>query len=385
MKQIEDKLTTFKNNIDAANHKIDMSKYKEIYVTSDIHADVRKFLQLLLKEKIISIDKVGTILKKDFDPYANQLGENTDFINSIKFIKPNTLFIILGDLIDGKRRKPIDDTVGNFEILLHVILFNMRITAKSIGSDVLFTLGNHDLHNIYGDIYANNNLLDYAHSIEYFGKYNNYKQNIATALRPFYELSPYIMLYLQNNNDTKYIGIHAGIHESSVKDMLPELENIQQEINSKGLKIVLTNSDDTDLSEMAENALVKEGKGGLWTRRYATSSIKCDDIKTKATILVGHCPTNSYIERHLKKTQDAVGNYDNCLNSEQEGKKGCALAICPDTDKKPKVILVDTMMSCAFYEKNYDDKNRNHEFILLKDAEIYRKPAGETEILVWKP
>ena len=386
MGPIQEKLTTFKNT-QTINHSIDMQKYEQIYVTSDIHADVRKFLQLLIKEKIISIDN-------NFDPYNTELG--TDFIDTIKFVKPKTLLIILGDLIDGKRNgNSVDDKVGNFEILLHVILFNMRISAKSMNSDVLFTLGNHDLENIYGRAKL---MTYYAHSINYFGDYSNYKKNIATALRPFYELSPYIMLYLQNNNDTKYIGIHAGIHESldnnKEKTMLPDLEKMQKEINSKGLRDILTNQDDTDLSDNANNTLVKPnrlgGDGGLWTRLYAEGNFKCDAIETKATILVGHCTTHTFINRHLNK--DAVGNYDNCLiqtNNEdpEKGKKGCALAICPDTSSngRPKVILVDTMMSCAFYEKNYDNKNRNHEFILLKKDSIYRKPTGENEILVWEP
>ena len=379
MGPIQEKLTTFKNT-QTINHSIDMQKYEQIYVTSDIHADVRKFLQLLIKEEIISIDN-------QFDPYNTELG--TDFIDTIKFVKPKTLLIILGDLIDGKRINSVDDKVGNFEILLHVILFNMRISAKSMNSDVLFTLGNHDLENIYGRADL---MDDYAHSINYFGDYANYKKNIAIALRPFYDLSPYIMLNLQQKNLTKYIGIHAGIHDSSdATNMLPDLEKMQQEINSKGLRNILTNQDNTDLSIDAKNTLVKPnrdgGDGGLWTRGYAEGSVICDNIKIDdVTILVGHCPTSRYLNNHLNK--DAVGNYDNCLNKKPEaGKKGCALAICPDTSSngRPKVILVDTMMSCAFYKGDYDNKNRNHEFILLKNEQIYRKPAGENEILVWDP
>jgi hypothetical protein len=257
----------------------------------------------------------------------------------------------------------------------------MRISAKSKGSDVLFTLGNHDLHNIYGDA----NLINYAHSLNYFGNYSKYKENIRTALRPFYELSPYIMLYLQQNSVTKYIGIHAGIHNGLTGiSLLSELEKMQTEINSKGLKDILTNSEDTDLSTNATKTLDKRENGGLWTRGYATGQVECNDIMDNVTILVGHCVTPEYLNVHLNK--DAVGNYDNCLdNQNKNGTKGCALAICPDSNSngRPKVILVDTMMSCAFYKNNYDNKNRNHEFILLEKDSIYRKPAGENKILVW--
>jgi hypothetical protein len=77
------------------NHEIQLSNYNEIYITSDIHADVRKFLKILISENIIEFTD-------PFDPYTDDIYKN-DFIDKMKFTKSKTLLLILGDLIDGQR------------------------------------------------------------------------------------------------------------------------------------------------------------------------------------------------------------------------------------------------------------------------------------------
>jgi hypothetical protein len=117
------------------NHEIDTSKYSTVYITSDIHADILKIIQLLQKEELI------TPLT---DPYTE-----TDLCSLVTTLqwnekKKNTLLIIVGDLVDGRRTDEVKDTLGSFELLLHILLYNLRVSAMNYGSNVLFTIGNHD-------------------------------------------------------------------------------------------------------------------------------------------------------------------------------------------------------------------------------------------------
>ena len=57
--------------------------------------------------------------------------------------------MITGDLIDGKRgHRMVDDPRGSYEMLLHILLFNLRIGARARNSDVLLVIGNHDLYSV---------------------------------------------------------------------------------------------------------------------------------------------------------------------------------------------------------------------------------------------
>ena len=231
IRKIHDKLDNFKNTVlkNTFDHNIDMKakKYTTIYITSNIHADIRKLLQLLIKEEIIRINL------PTFNPYSNDI-YNKPFIEHIEFVNSNTLFIILGDLIDGNNEQntvygkhekyTVDDTQCNFELILHIFLFNMRLKAREKNSEVLFTLGDHDYFNIIYNkgqgtnitgVYYTNQYTQYKHSLKYFvdGKNTTYMYDIFAK---FYDLSPYILLMLNNGNDashtTEFKCIHAGFH-----------------------------------------------------------------------------------------------------------------------------------------------------------------------------
>jgi len=128
------------------NHEIDTSKYNMVYITSDIHADVLKFIQLLQKEKLITpLTDPHTVT--DLCSLVTTLKWNED--------KKNVLLIIVGDIVDGRREGEdkdkdkdkhlqVKDNVGSFDLLLHILLYNLRVSAIEHGSNVLFTIGNHD-------------------------------------------------------------------------------------------------------------------------------------------------------------------------------------------------------------------------------------------------
>ena len=100
-----------------------------VVVTSDVHADLRKMVQLLVDTKLVTI--------------VDETGDVYEDVWNVEWIARDTLFVILGDIIDGKRgRRSVTDPRGSYELLIHILLFNLRITARAINADVLFTIGN---------------------------------------------------------------------------------------------------------------------------------------------------------------------------------------------------------------------------------------------------
>ena len=113
---------------------IDKNAYDHIYVTSDIHADLEKLDNM--------ITKLGLVNYTDTSPKTPvMLPVYTEWIPE------RTLFIIVGDVVDGARNSEgskIPDPVGNIELMLHAYLYNIRIKARMKKSEVRFVIGNHD-------------------------------------------------------------------------------------------------------------------------------------------------------------------------------------------------------------------------------------------------
>ena len=400
MKPIFEKILDFKNNVlhHTFSHEIDMreKQYNNIYITSDIHADIRKLVQVLISEEIISITKADST---QFMPYSNDIYEEL-FKAHIKFLKANTLFIILGDLVDGARTidnkttMSVDDPIGNFELMLHIFLFNIKIKAINESSDVLFTLGNHD----YVSIIRNKSktsidLFDYKHttSLTYFNQKKEVKsQTMFDIFYLFYSVSPYLLLVLKNGEDIEFMCTHAGFitgdRKEHDKDILEPLLEIQKEINIKTLLTIINTGDKTgtNVSEHAPQDIISL-LDVLETRKY--EKIKCDDKHIidnhNVTYVVGHCPTNhinsrfSNLEHDYKqpsyfgcsKQSESTEPYDNLESS------GCIIADCFN-NKKPQLILVDTAMSHAFrfiLEKAHEKFNTNKSKTKSHNIEILKK------------
>ena len=131
------------NNDTNLNPVLDTKRFEHVYITSDIHSDLRKFVQTLLNNGIIEIEKSDGIA---FDPYSKDDIYSPELITNIIWKNNHTLLVIIGDLVDGKRlNKQVDDPEGSFELRLHMFLYNMRIQAMQHNSEVRFTLGNHDI------------------------------------------------------------------------------------------------------------------------------------------------------------------------------------------------------------------------------------------------
>jgi predicted MPP superfamily phosphohydrolase len=108
---------------------LQMDKRYEIFTISDLHADVRRFL---------------TVLKK-----AGFINSDVNMANPIKNVRWNPemqdkIIVICGDIIDGKRDDDNDYLTNCDELLIHMLIFNLRILARAHNSYVFCTMGNHD-------------------------------------------------------------------------------------------------------------------------------------------------------------------------------------------------------------------------------------------------
>ncbi len=378
--QIKQKIRSIKKYINI-NHKINLieKKYNNIYITSDIHADVRKFYQIL---------KQGNFIESSFEPYNDDIYE-PNIITKTKWTQPNCLFIIVGDLIDGKRElNSVDDRYGSFEIILHLLIYNLRIQALQMNSDILFTFGNHDyitLLDITDNKYMYRNLI-HETAFNYFnitqpkGIYKNIMTQRIYALRVFYELSPYIYLELDIPNQSPIICVHAGLHENNINN-LSEIKKAQEIINNQNniseLYKHLKKPNDKIYEEYYKyfNNIIKVTN----VRDYASKldNSYCDLINREnaeySMIVVGHCPTNNNFDRIKNIMNTNVNMYKSCDISNETSiinNTGCIVLDCYSKNKKGdtyKLGFVDVGMSNSFRrELNVNEYNKDRNIELLK-------------------
>jgi hypothetical protein len=178
---IKYKLENAREVLGSLPYEIEKTKYKKVYMTSDTHADLRKFIQLLIGSKLVKFNHnnndVTANVSREIEPqdkiyYAiqNWIMTNLEWVPT----EP-TLLVIVGDLVDGKRigLGQVNDTIGNIELLLHIFLYNLRIKALEKGSDVRFTIGNHD----YTTVIKNRAVQQYVHDFA-FRYYNTHADGL---------------------------------------------------------------------------------------------------------------------------------------------------------------------------------------------------------------
>jgi len=308
---------------------IPVGKYNNIYVTSDIHADLRKLIQLLLGIELIVYPNLPNIINDilTIDPIPIEIITDMEWTS----LDP-LLLVIVGDLIDGKRARDyyVFDNKGNIELLLHAFLYNLRIKALQKYSEIRFTVGNHD--NI--SLLPNNNpvilkfISDYTHSnaLTFFGNISSRRD----CLLPFYKCCPYFIVSIGN----EIIFAHGGIHSSIP---IYELIRLQESIQTNILNY-----------EIVQQAM-QQSNSPLWVRYYAenTSELVCNTLTQnnpyKMTV-VGHCITGANFPHHSEIIQKYEKNHTNRCN---EG--GCVLIGCDEnTIEGPHLAFVDIGMSRAF-------------------------------------
>ena len=339
-----------------AGHKI-VGDFDRVFVTSDIHADVRKLVQLLLACGLITIGAHthDSIYENDTNIY--------DIVWSAKWVPQRTLLVICGDLVDsgiGPEKwatfNALGDARGAYEFLLHCLLFNLRIQARKLHSDVQFTLGNHDT----GTVTACTNRSCPRAGASRFNPFYVYDGHIRFAsmglltdedkgafltkplnkrrdmLLPFYACSPYLMLTLG-----KVAFVHAGFVASDGSDVYADALRRQRLLDAAPLE------EDTSLVDFFEPTQGGEDEAKmLWTRAYAQST---HDAVCAASaphehfelIAVGHCVTHEYAPL-APLFADQCGRID-------KADAGCVLTRdCRANGKGPLIALVDTGMSSVF-------------------------------------
>jgi hypothetical protein len=352
--------------LDKINHVINGDNYDDIFITSDIHADYLKLIQILDKSGLITFPEGIDYVKDIYNP---------SLITNCEWNKSRTLIIIVGDLVDGKRcDMSVSDRNGSYELLIHALIYNLRLKGLSRFSRIEFTIGNHDLDLMGDPIYLAHYLHDTA--LNYFKKRCNRK----IALIPFYEISPYTFIRIKTlKNENEIICVHAGLHGKKTKDdgsqvdnYKDESERLQQEINKNGLNVLIK-----ILSPVQQNIYNnfygdnKNFDGLLWTRFYAENPREAcgaiNSILPNSLIVVGHCPTN--INKSLNDLMMLeLPLYADCDKFNKPEKKGCVITTCNNPSHMPSLFFVDTSLSEAFRKpKIIENIDRGVEILHLQN------------------
>jgi hypothetical protein len=376
----------------ATSYIIPKGKYTNVYITSDIHSDLKKLHHLLKETGLVS----NVAITEDEIMQA--------ISGELDWIAENTLLVIIGDIVDGVRhdykseggrfvitklQKHQDDGVGNVELLLMAYLYNLRIKARAKNSEVIFTVGNHDYQTVISDTsataaldnnYDNNGFLYdmYVHN----GAKSFFGSRIARrrCLMPFFETSPFLMV----NIGGEIMCVHGGFHvekeharhdlDTSIYDISNLIIDAQNNIDSARSYDGLTQENHNFLSYSVNNVKYSSPTiSALWTRFYATEEDPDRVCRTLVAspykfVVVGHC-----------QTKHAASIFDQIIAKPQYGSKrcgqgGCVLIGC-ELVTGPKLAFVDISMSACF---------RRGDSLNDRDTEWEREKAFRAEILKLK-
>ena len=336
------------------DHALQCQAYLTVLTLSDIHADFRKFVKILKDLRLI---------RTELDPYTEDI-YNPLIISDIVWTGgPKTLLMIVGDVVDGQRidkfnvpdpslygrvawRTYAYDNRGSFEFLLLAFLYNLRISANEQTSEVLFTIGNHDLNTVIRNDFTNPMYKDFYNryvtesSKFFFGRPANRRE----CLIEFYRLCPFFIVTLVNKDCREVAFVHGGLHSHESGNDTEELVSFQTNIdnNSFALEDFLTYPRLPD---------PRADMGPLWTRYYSqTANGVCDNVQNTdyKLIVVGHCPTPGIGGPRMNQLllNPEHSHCDNGMTQDIPGKIGCVLMDCKD--RKTKLLFVDTALAQGF-------------------------------------
>jgi len=369
------------------SYKIDPSNFDKIYVTSDIHSDYCNFVEFLNKLKLIKI-------KDDLDIYKEPY--NVDLLLYTEWIAENTLFVILGDIVDGKRdntKNIKNDLHGIFEVYLHIFIYNLRIRAWSKNSDIIFTIGNHELHNSIESDYikksSSGQLVNSKGRPDNWGflsvyitdeakKFFGTLENRKSFLGFFYLLSPYLFIEL-NNSKTHILMIHSSIFASNdfinskLKLLRKEQAKIDNNIEKKDKLFLHGEENFKTIVDILSGRAITEDKDLCENHR--------SDILIPRIIVVGHCPTsfateNKLIENTIKNKTGPSQEYENCDNPKTHG---CVIPLCFEHSIDTRIIMVDTGLSSAFRDsQTIKEKDRFVEILKIEHTKEEIRESNNT-------
>ena len=352
---IRDKIAPLSQLVDR-NYIVDATKYPTVYITSDIHSDVRKCIQMLQGAGLLDLGSLNDIYKLD-TIYKPALFDQIEWTGGA-----GTLLVIVGDLVDGKRitKTYINDPKGSFEFLLHALLYNLKIKALNAGSDVRFTIGNHDFDTVIrdrqGSLYTSY-VTDEAK--KFFGDHRIRQ----AALLPFYKVSPFYLLSIELGGQKQVASVHGGLHSiieyphvgrTDIIDYTEIIRDLQEEVSGNFTPGGAENFFPDKATTLFPNPQGREQPGPLWSRSYAesVSDKHCAEIAKTGykLVVVGHCPTNSGFSR----TEELLGGtqYAGCEHSSSGSVgDGCVVLDCIHSNGKPQLAFVDVALSYGFRDQ----------------------------------
>ena len=359
-------------------YTIDKTKYDNVYVTSDLHGDVLKFDNMLHNLGIVNASS---------EP--GKLASLYNKIPLIEWLPKKTLVILVGDIVDAKRKmhggliSAVPDPTGNIELLLHSYLYNLRLKARQNESELLFTVGNHDyLTVIQKDNAENSHFYEsYVHqnADTFFGS----RANRRNCLLPFYNCCPYVMLDLGG----EIAFVHGGFlgydqYRSILVNNTKDLKDLQENLDFANDFSILNDEEHSFLSNVGDDIGTGYEFSPLWSRAYAHLPAQevCPTIKEYyKMVVVGHCQMASdcgYNGQHSAHILAKKSYRDfNC-----GGKNGCVVIGC-GSEHGPQIALVDIAFSRAFsgffqgFMSSKQEFDRRAEVLHLK----HNKSVSSTE------
>ena len=283
--QVNDKIKkaySFLQSKGKLNHKISIDGYKQLYFTSDIRSDFLKLVQVLVQSGLIELpEPIG--MSDLYNKCAS-----TRLLRYVacysKWIAEDTLFVILGNLVNGARfgYQIRGDDEGSFELLIHVLLYNLRLQALEKNSFVIFTIGNHDFHTVI----INDGMFTKENYNFVTRESNTFFNGIdarADALLPFYDLSPYFVLIFTLRQVVRVIGVNSGLHYKDENNNIQTYPMDLLEDQKKYAKTRLS-QDDTRTTKGIISKIIEYSNGErspIWTSFYAKGHPEevCNSIK----------------------------------------------------------------------------------------------------------
>ena len=335
-------------------YRIDHTLYTDVYITSDIHADLEKFDRLLMNS--------GIVYRA---PWNAGLGitREAHMICNTDWVVNRSIVIIVGDVVDGRRGNDaleIPDAKGDIELLLHMYLFNLRIKANSFESELRFTVGNHDFHTVIEDHTSYPQFYE-LHVHRAAKAFFVNREGRRACLMPFYQCCPYLVLSLSEEIACVHGGFVGYVGGGGFQDNTIFITAAQQRIDAAGGDFyALTDAQLTALGTASDPSQPASGYevSPLWSRWYAYTPEEgvCAHINrpenTYKLTVVGHCQTGNSLYQSC--CADGAGGHGQAILARDEyirhncDRGGCVLLGCRDPDGIPRLAFVDIAMSRAF-------------------------------------
>lgn len=374
--------------------------YDEIVCLSDIHADILSLVCNLLQAGYMSFQSsngniidTSSVIHMILSDYNTVDVWNLLMTYNIIYTGPHrTCIVFVGDLIDGLRgRHSVQNRWGLNELGIHIILYQLRLSAKKSESQIHIIYGNHELETIIkpsAKIGIGYETVIEPQFVDLITRSLMTPSERSAILLPFYLIDNAMFKLVVNNSsdlELKYIISHGGFnHDASLETQPPlafkvdytfdNLVDIYNNISSKILNftpIINTGGIPTvsrhvytdhsgihsigkakmmeyDLDTIIHNLITARSLfyffvgSDLSNSTLSNQSEKCSMINQhlgKVTLIMGHCIT------HSLKTSNST--YSNCFDtSNTNTTKECIYPVCVREDTHiPNIIFIDNALA----------------------------------------